>query len=573
MANDAIIAQKPRRGEILSTTAKIIRSSPDRDTAATFLGRDVCSDWQQGELLVSEPSDGSTTVLEVTPPTKHELRELGDSCCGAHPFDSNAVNFSSENGLGEAEYEGGDEDEDIIDRNMPQETPDCESDHPMSEVTSDLTLNHDHPAHTEIVDSDSARYYQNSLSGTYGSNMECQRTFIDLEVASGHLSDPGVYHTKELESICSSPILPYGVESEYNGVADKQSPKQVGLISKSESDSLRHPDSLNAASAHRMICLSHENTSAGGELPSREFVISNGSPKSEGAYQCNSSHGMFKFGASKLAVESQKRGPWWKVFLASHRNIHLEGNGGDPGSLSEGDVGRISPVTGYMSDLEYRGGRVSPSAFVEGASDSEKELSNSRISVEGRSHASTHTSHQKVIEILGSAELLKPDIKGENRACSMYQSESSLRNLKNLDISQKWDSFNGQTGLSRVEEWVISAHTMAPFSGDDPTQTEVEEIPESPTASAASFFGPSRSEPEDRSQFAPTVNRVDGAVDSDAEMAKMVVRSVNPLSTVAQFSGVGLKVFPSLAIFSSLKTLNLSANSFGTVFHDVNCCL
>ncbi|CAM6047043.1 unnamed protein product [Sphagnum compactum] len=55
----------------------------------------------------------------------------------------------------------------------------------------------------------------------------------------------------------------------------------------------------------------------------------------------------------------------------------------------------------------------------------------------------------------------------------------------------------------------------------------------------------------------------DGLLGGDAEMAALVVRSVNPLSTVAYFSGVGLRIIPPLALYNSLKTLNLSANHIG----------
>ncbi|CAM6094059.1 unnamed protein product [Calypogeia fissa] len=446
---------------------------------------------------------------------------------------------------------------------MPQETPDFDSDYPMSEVASDLTAKYDYPTQTEVVDSDIAGDYQNSLSGTYGSNMECPNTFTDLEVASGHVSDTGFNHTKDVESICSSPILIHGIESEDIGKTDKQSLKQVCVGVRNGSVSVTGPDSLNVASDHQMITLSYQNTYVGGEereLPSGRCVPTRGSPRAAGGHQWNRSVGMFKLGPSKLAMESQKRRPWWKVFLVSHRNIHLKVNGRVLGSTSEGNFGRVSTVNGYMSDVESRGGRVSPSVFLEGASDSEKEHSYLRLSVEGKSYASTRTLQEKVIENLGTH--IKSETKGENSARSFYRSESSPRNFKTFNVAQKCDSFICKTGLSRVEEWVSSVQAMAPFTGDDQTLIEVEEIPESPTAPAASFFGPSRSEPEDRKQVSATVTRVDVAGDNDAEMTKMIVRSVNPLSTVAHFSGVGLKVIPTLVMFIRLKTLNLSANSF-----------
>jgi hypothetical protein len=114
--------------------------------------------------------------------------------------------------------------------------------------------------------------------------------------------------------------------------------------------------------------------------------------------------------------------------------------------------------------------------------------------------------------------------------------------------------------LSRVEEWVnsIDFASHLPVDKDienDDGQTSRE--PSSPTAPALTFFS-TRAQSSSGHQM-----NVDGdgsLMGGDAEMAALIARSVNPLSTVAYFSGVGLRIIPPLALYNSLKTLNLSAN-------------
>jgi len=51
-----------------------------------------------------------------------------------------------------------------------------------------------------------------------------------------------------------------------------------------------------------------------------------------------------------------------------------------------------------------------------------------------------------------------------------------------------------------------------------------------------------------------------------AEGAAWIAHSVDPFSTVAYFSGVGLQIIPHLALYNSLKILNLLVNHEGQFF-------
>ncbi|XP_024364961.1 uncharacterized protein [Physcomitrium patens] len=117
--------------------------------------------------------------------------------------------------------------------------------------------------------------------------------------------------------------------------------------------------------------------------------------------------------------------------------------------------------------------------------------------------------------------------------------------------------------LSRVEEWIRSIEPT-PFLADEEVEPTAYSDTE-PSAPAASFF---------RARARPDQMHLDGIalvdrrnhqgeqlIDADSEMASFIARSVNPLCTVAHFSGVGLKLPPPLGAHNNLKTLNLSANA------------
>jgi hypothetical protein len=121
----------------------------------------------------------------------------------------------------------------------------------------------------------------------------------------------------------------------------------------------------------------------------------------------------------------------------------------------------------------------------------------------------------------------------------------------------------GKPDLSRVEEWVSSTD-FATVAVDEDIENDGQALrePGSPTASASTFFSK-------RVQSAPqlqtdgdgsVVHHNDASLGGDAERAAQIARSVDPLSTVAYFSGVGLRMIPPLALYNSLKTLNLSVN-------------
>ncbi|KAG6540815.1 hypothetical protein Mapa_017792 [Marchantia paleacea] len=451
---------------------------------------------------------------------------------------------SSANGLGDAEYEGEDEDEDEEDVTGAS----ARGARNFTDGRSEPIRIEDYSSsHAEVLDNDCARYYDefSTSGGGPGSIRRDEHSFGDLEMASGHVSDPGVY-PKCLASSCSSPML--------NGCEAAEKQKQQNLAGDGDRDR-RNQDNISVLSGPQTPGLSYESgSSTTGEVRDGACLAPGGSPNSEAAYQYNAEHAIFKFGVSSEALEAHKRKPWWKVFLVSHRNIHRETRGDALGPLTEGDAGRsLSPLNGYVSDVEDRSGRSSPSNKNEGVSDgdngggSEKvgTLLRNSFSEQDLYRQSSGGGHESTsggdVGLVSTPEKGKPSI-----------------------TARRWDAFTEKTGLSRVEEWVSNVHPLAPTLDEDQMETQGGEIvPESPTAPAAAFFTQLGEEsPFNDQEEKHGIVRGEGVLDADAEMARRVVRSVNPLSTVAHFSGVGLKVIPSLGIFSSLKTLNLSANSF-----------
>lgn len=443
---------------------------------------------------------------------------------------------SSVNGLGDAEYEGEDEGEGEGDGEDEEDVTGASARGARRSTdarSEPIRIEDDSSSHAEALDNDCARYYDefSTSGGGPGSIRRDEHSFGDLEMASGHVSDPGVYPKCLLESSCSSPML------DGREVAEKR--KQQSHAGDGERDrDRRNQDNSSVLSGPQTTAgLSYESgSSTTGEVRDGAGRLApGGSPKSEAAYE-------YKFGASS------ERKPWWKVFLVSHRNIHRDALG----PLAEGDGGRsLSPLNGYMSDGEARSGRSSsPSNKIEGASDGDN--CNGAV---GRS--------LMLRSSFSDQDLYRQSSGGGPESASDELVAAPGTGKPSSITARRWDAFTEKTGLSRVEEWVSNVHPLAPTLDEDQMEG-AEIVPESPTAPAAAFFAQLGEE----SPFADAEEkhglvRGDGVLDVDAEMARRVVRSVNPLSTVAHFSGVGLKVMPSLGIFGSLKTLNLSANSFG----------
>ncbi|KAL2643439.1 hypothetical protein R1flu_011026 [Riccia fluitans] len=425
------------------------------------------------------------------------------------------------------------------------------------------------PEEGRVMGNDSRRYYDElSLSGGYTSIRKVgDNSFQDLELASGHVSDPDSYSKGERESACSSPNI-HGCEA----VETKSHEELPTGVASREFD---FQDNVSVFSCPQAAAVpSYDSgSSTTGEVRNEVFIRVVGSPKSEAAYQCSASDAVVKYGSSISGVEAFKKKPWWKVFLVSHRNIHRCANTGrtphaqELVTLVEGDqAGNPSPVNGYVSDVEDRSFRISPYTKNERTPDGHVENRRKEEKAGGsllrNSYSEQDLQRQASGETPTKEELVYcREVDGADLHPSWNERFVSSEKSRPPIPSGKGDAFTEKMGLSRVEEWVSNVPLM-PTLDEDQFEHQAEILPDSPTAPATAFFTHFSGE---KSSFAGQedkhgASRLEGVVDADQEMARMVARSVNSLSTVAHFSGVGLKVLPSLAVYTGLKTLNLSGN-------------
>ncbi|CAK9232456.1 unnamed protein product [Sphagnum jensenii] len=243
-----------------------------------------------------------------------------------------------------------------------------------------------------------------------------------------------------------------------------------------------------------------------------------------------------------LLKGKQQHRPWWKVFLFTHRNIHRRVPLGLP--LSNG-------FGGYGSEVDYCSDNRPHPMFLQ----------------EQPFQDETFVGDRKAVEIMNMEGECVVDMSTSNFDAVAAQLPVATSSSSLMAIAAAMDIAGDRkvyiphkADLSRVEEWVnsIDFASHLPVDKDienDDVQTSRE--PSSPTAPALTFFS-TRAQSSSGHQM-----NVDGdgsLMGGDAEMAALIARSVNPLSTVAYFSGVGLRIIPPLALYNSLKTLNLSAN-------------
>ncbi|KAG0575264.1 hypothetical protein KC19_VG331600 [Ceratodon purpureus] len=250
-----------------------------------------------------------------------------------------------------------------------------------------------------------------------------------------------------------------------------------------------------------------------------------------------------------------KQKPWWKMFLISHRNIHRERNSLMTSS-SLSDKHLLSGATGYSSDIDYYSG--SPKLDLD-TTYPKSDVHHPDSVLSGSCHKigeGVEYDDGDDVPYIGAATDETNRDEGFDFQDPPLVQDNSGKGLKVSELERP--------DLKRVEEW-ISSIDPTPFLGDEEADIVAYSDTE-PSAPAASFFRAiaSRSDQiqhEGNAVLERRNHQGDQVPDADSEMASFIARSVNPLSTVAHFSGVGLKQLPPLGVHNNLKTLNLSANA------------
>lgn len=242
------------------------------------------------------------------------------------------------------------------------------------------------------------------------------------------------------------------------------------------------------------------------------------SPKSV-VSRCSADRVMLKKHSSSQVLPSRSRKLWWKLFLWSQRNIHRPWISKSTQLLPANDAA-ANRQCGYSSDiLEPKQGKPvgneeSPRSFAG--------ESFGKLSIE------EHTDNKQRWGIFHIGE------------SSMWP-------------QNQWLAFSTEsTPFSRVDEWVKDLENQGPLplDGDEDNERSIE-FPTSPDNGKSM----ARSTPRH-----PSAN-----LTKEILYANSVVQSLNPASSAAHITGVGLKAIPAISLFSSLRSVNLSNNFIGII--------
>ncbi|KAI3442789.1 uncharacterized protein J3R85_001059 [Psidium guajava] len=243
----------------------------------------------------------------------------------------------------------------------------------------------------------------------------------------------------------------------------------------------------------------------------REDIIP-GSPVSV-MTRCSADKVMLKKHSSSQVLPSRSRRLWWKLFLWSHRNMQKPRNK-KPKPIPA--LAAINQQGGYSSDtiepsraLKF-GKMESPGSFTE--------------------------------ESMNQAGY---DNKNEKKGWD------GLRGSSGLWPQNQWVAFPAESSsFQRVDEWVKDLCIDTSIVDDDAENSD-----------EAVIYPPS---PETiRSPTRSTVHmhrHQDINLSEEMLHANSVIQTLNSSSSVAHVSGMGLKVIPTMSVFSSLKSVNLSGN-------------
>lgn len=427
-----------------------------------------------------------------------------------------------------------------------------------SEGSGSGELSPDEQRSGSSADNGTATYYEFHSNIARGSDIAAGQ-FFDEGAIGDYVSDPGVYHD---DNSCVGPFD--------EDVEDDQ------FRSQSE-----HADNVlkKARSEGGLYDLGLTSQQDQGQSIDQDLVpVSQGSPS-----YLNVSRRDFSILVTKSVLEGShsevdlrdskdlclnvsfpdkgssalKQKPWWRVFLISHRNIHRERNNLiASSSLSRTNKLLLSGATGYSSDADY----CSSTPKLEfDASYSKSDIHHPESVQSGPCpKVGEGVEYDDGNDVPHIDAVTNEITKDEG---SFYQAPPLVHDNrgKNSKVSEQQ-----RPDLRRVEEW-ISSIDPNPLSGDEEAEIIAYSDTE-PSAPAASFF---RARASRSDQIQPDGNALqdrrnyqgDQFPDADSEMASFIARSVNPLSTVAHFSGVGLRLVPPLGVHNNLRTLNLSANA------------
>lgn len=236
---------------------------------------------------------------------------------------------------------------------------------------------------------------------------------------------------------------------------------------------------------------------------------------------CSADRVMLKRHSSSQVLPSRSKRVWWKLFLWSHRNIHRS-----PLSKStqiRPAVAALSSRCGYSSDtLEPKQGK----AFR---------------------HVESHSPSSSFGEYFNKS--CDDDKNIDHQRWSRFQKDTF-----GFWPQNQWMAFSTESSsLSRVDEWVKDLEIQQPPPENDFDDNNIGSIDFPPSPDATPQLVASSS----TAQF---IRHPDANLLKEILNANSVVQSLNPASTAAHISGIGIKAIPAISHFSSLRSVNLSSN-------------
>lgn len=249
----------------------------------------------------------------------------------------------------------------------------------------------------------------------------------------------------------------------------------------------------------------------------REDVGDPGSPGSIRTHR-SADRVMLKKHSSAQILPSRSRKLWWKLYLWSHRNLHKP------------CIVKPQPLP-ISSALNQQGGYSSDTVEPNRAMELRKMESPTSYSGESKNNAN---------------DLNQSD----NQSWSGFHGGVS----SGLWPQNQWVAFATESSsFDRVDRWVRDLETplTLPVNGEENVDRNIVFPPYPETGRS-----PARSTIE-RTRHSNT------NLSEEILHANSVIQSLNSSSTVAHIAGIGLKVIPTISLFSSLRSVNLSNNFIG----------
>eukprot|EP01018_Ginkgo_biloba_P011571 Gb_01351 [translate_table: standard] len=335
-------------------------------------------------------------------------------------------------------------------------------------------------------------------------NSKIGEEILSKEISIGHLSDPGVHPFSDFHLAQTS----HGFQCSFS-------------VSKSELQvDGRSPDNLSITTS--------------GLLPSnlqsfKDLHALAGSELGIHTSQTRSQSGLTFHSSDKITLNQEslsqilplrRQKSWWKNFLANHQDL-------DKGISSKEDalLNKSEEVSEALHAKEGYGSDMMDICKI------------MHHPKEGNVHwESRSLEHDSIRSVVGKND--NYDIAHSYRSTDLDH-PSRARNL--LPFNQCAVFSLEQSRMSRVEEWVNSI--------DIEDRDDLQEY---------GMIEPEGASSKEEIQRGPVA--LDSENAQEMEIVNNAIRSLNAFSTAVNIAGVGLSLIPSLGMFTSLRTLNLSGN-------------